>query len=90
FRGVGGIKFGRHDPAETFLEGLVSRADRRLGDTIERAYRLGARFDAWDEHRNLDLWLQACQETGVDPAHELRERTLDERLPWDHIDVLMP
>ena len=31
------IKFGRHNANETFLEGLVSRSDRRAGDLIQRA-----------------------------------------------------
>ncbi|MEQ1570104.1 MAG: TIGR03960 family B12-binding radical SAM protein, partial [Myxococcota bacterium] len=81
------IKFGRHDPEETFLEGLVSRSDRRAGDLIEAAWRRGARFDAWREHLKFDAWQAAIADTGFDVADALRERTLDERLPWDHIDV---
>ena len=90
FRGHGGVKFGRHEPDETFLEGLVSRADRRAGDLIEAAWRHGARFDAWSEHRDIEAWERAIEETGFDVASELRERSLDERLPWDHIDVHIP
>jgi radical SAM-linked protein len=84
------IKFGRHDPEETFLEGLVSRADRRAGDLVEAAYRHGARFDAWREHLDMDAWRRAIEETGYDVAGALRERDPAERLPWDHIDVLIP
>jgi radical SAM family uncharacterized protein/radical SAM-linked protein len=83
------IKFGRHDPEETFLEGLVSRADRRGADLIEAAWRKGARFDAWREHLRFDLWQEAIAEVGYDVADALRERSVDERLPWDHIDVLI-
>ncbi len=89
-RPFGQVKFGRHDPEETFLEGLVSRSDRRAADLIEAAFRLGCRFDAWREHLRFDLWEQAVAETGFDVADALRERSLDERLPWDHIDVLIP
>jgi radical SAM family uncharacterized protein/radical SAM-linked protein len=85
-----GVRFGRHGSAETFLEGLVSRADRRGGDLIEAAFRLGCRFDAWDEHLDIDRWLEAVELSGTDVAFELRERDLDERLPWDHIDILIP
>ncbi len=85
-----GVRFGRHDPASTFLEGLVSRADRRGADLIEHAFRLGARFEGWDEHLDLDTWLAAAERAGTDIAFELRERSLDERLPWDHIDILIP
>ena len=63
---------------------------RRAGDLLERAYRLGCRFDAWDEHRRMDLWLQAIEEVGFDVDDALRARELDERLPWDHIDILIP
>ncbi len=84
-----GIKFGRHDPEETFLEGLVSRADRRAADLLELAFRKGCRFDAWREHLRFDLWMEAVEELEYDTAFALRERSVDERLPWDHIDVLI-
>jgi len=85
-----GVKFGRHNPEETFLEGLVSRADRRAGDLIEAAFHLGARLDAWHEHLDFDAWLQAIEQVGYDVDDALRERRVDERLPWDHIDVMIP
>jgi len=84
------IKFGRHDPEETFLEGLVSRGDRRAGDLIEAAFRNGARFDAWREHLDMAAWRKAIEETAYDVADALRERDPAERLPWDHIDILIP
>ncbi len=89
FRRNPNIKFGRHHADETFLEGLVSRGDRRVGDLIEAAWRRGARFDAWDEHRRVEIWLAALEETGLEAAKLLGERALDERLPWDHIDILV-
>mgnify|MGYP003875972757 CR=1 FL=1 len=83
------VKFGRHNPHETYLEGLVSRADRRAADLLEAAFRHGCRFDAWNEGLDWDAWQQAIAEAGTDPAYELRERRLDERLPWDHLDILI-
>jgi radical SAM family uncharacterized protein/radical SAM-linked protein len=83
------IKFGRHDPEETFLEGLLSRSDRRAGDLLEAAWRHGARFDAWHEHLKFEAWVAAIEETHFDVQDALRERATDERLPWDHIDVLI-
>ena len=85
-----GVKFGRHNADETFLEGLVTRADRRGADLIEAAFHNGARFDAWGEHLDMGAWMQAIDETGFDVQDALRERALDERLPWDHIDIHMP
>ncbi|MEC7984855.1 MAG: TIGR03960 family B12-binding radical SAM protein [Myxococcota bacterium] len=89
FHKIPAIKFGRHEPEETFLEGLVSRADRRAGDLLEKAFLLGCRFDAWDEHRNMELWYKAIEECDFDVEFQFRERHLDEPLPWDHIDILI-
>jgi radical SAM family uncharacterized protein len=80
------IRVKTHDPKRSLLEAVVSRGDRRLAPVIERAFRLGARFDAWEDCFRYDLWQQALAETGIDPdwyAH--RERSYDELLPWDHI-----
>jgi radical SAM family uncharacterized protein/radical SAM-linked protein len=84
------IKFGRHEPEETFLEGLVSRGDRRAADLIEAAWRNGARFDAWREHLKFDAWMKAVEDTKFSVEDALRERAVDERLPWDHLDVMIP
>jgi radical SAM-linked protein len=54
---------------------------------IERAVELGCRFDGWREHFRYELWLQAMADCGLDPIWYLRERQLDEILPWEHIDA---
>jgi len=80
------LKF--HHIERSLLEGALSRADRRMASAIEAAYRLGARFDAWNETFDYALWLEAFRETGIDPAdHAHRERTDEETLPWSHIDM---
>ncbi len=84
------IKFGRHTSETTFIEGLITRADRRGADLIEAAWHNGARFESWDEFCNVDAWLKAIDDVNYDVKFEFRQRDLDERLPWDHIDVLMP
>jgi radical SAM family uncharacterized protein len=70
------------------IEAVLSRGDRRLGDVIERAWRLGARFDGWGECFRYDLWLQALADNGLD-IDDLchRERRHGEILPWSHIDA---
>ena len=90
FKKMPGIKFGRHTSETTFIEGLITRADRRGADLIEAAWRNGARFETWDEHCNINAWLKAIDDVGYDVEDALRERSLDERLPWDHIDILIP
>ena len=89
FRRHLGIKFGRHNVEETFIEGLIARGDRRTGDLLEAAWRNGARLDAWDELRNWDAWMRAVDGTGYDVAAALAARNVAGRLPWDHIDVLV-
>ncbi|MDH3393497.1 MAG: radical SAM protein, partial [Desulfobulbaceae bacterium] len=84
-----GKKFNlkRHDPRQSYLEGVFSRGDRRLAQVIEVAWRKGARLDAWSDHFNLDLWRQSAAECGVDFDRYLRRRTPEEVLPWQHLDA---
>lgn len=75
-----------NDPQESILEGVLSRGDRRLAPVIEDAWRHGARFDAWSEHFQQQLWWDAMDKHGLDPAFYChRERDLWERFPWMHI-----
>jgi len=80
------VKLSYHEPAQTFLEGVFSRGDRRLGPVLEEAWHLGARFDGWTETFNLDNWLEAFHRCGVDPGAYTAARRVDEPLPWSHID----
>jgi radical SAM family uncharacterized protein/radical SAM-linked protein len=70
---------------QTWLEGVFSRGDRRLAPVLLEAYRRGCRLDAWSDHLRLEPWLAAFRQAGVDPDFYLRERRLDEVLPWDHL-----
>ena len=50
------------------------------------AWRQGARFDGWSEYFRPEIWTAAFAATGVDPDfYTVRERNLDEALPWSHI-----
>ncbi len=83
-----GNKLWWHDPKVSLLEAALSRGDRRLGKVIHRAWQLGSIFDSWSEHFKYANWLSAFDEAGLDPAfYAQRERSLDEPLPWAHIDV---
>jgi len=74
-------------PEISFLEGVLARGDRQLVRVIERAWRMGCRFDKWTEHFHYDRWERAFSEEDIDPTAYLRARPLDEVLPWDHIDI---
>lgn len=83
-----GLSVSWHDPASSMLEAVLARGDRRLNRVIHRAWRSGARFDAWNEHFKPELWWAAFDEEGLDPDfYARRERSTDETMPWDHIDV---
>jgi len=76
-----------HNYKESFVEGIMARGDRRVADTVELAFKKGARLDSWDEHMKWDAWLEAITETGIDPQLYLGTIPLDAQLPWQHIDV---
>lgn len=70
------------------FEGIMSRADRRMGRVIQRAWEAGCKFDAWQEFHHHERWLQAMSDEGLTPEfYTHRERGLDEVFPWDHIDA---
>jgi radical SAM family uncharacterized protein len=85
---IPGLKLNWNHPQETMLEAWLSRGDRRLGPVIHEAWMRGAKFDAWQEHFNYTAWMQAFEALELDPGfYSHRERSLDETLPWDHIDA---
>jgi len=87
-----------HHPETSMLEGIISRGDRSLCGVIERAWRMGCRFDGWTDHFDFAKWMEAFKLEGVPIEPFLREfpvREFDKpgaplvQLPWDHIDTLV-
>ena len=55
---------------------------------MQRAWELGARFDAWGELRDGGAWTRAFEEIGLDPDfYARRERCADELFPWDVVST---
>ena len=82
------VKYQWHDTDTSRLEAILARGDRRLGPVILDAWRRGAQFDAWQEHFQMRIWLDALQAAGLDPDfYTVRERSEDEVFPWSHIDI---
>jgi hypothetical protein len=76
-----------HDPERAFVEGVISRGDRRLAPVLVEAVKRGCTFDAWDECFDYNRWMDVFSATGIDPAWwNFRERTDDEVFAWDHLD----
>lgn len=81
------LRYNWHTAELTVLEGVFARGDRKMGTVLEEAYRLGCIYDSWNEHFRYDLWMQAFENTGIDPDfYNLRKREADEIFPWDFID----
>ena len=80
------VTYNWHDGQTSFIEAVLARGDRRLGNVLETAWRKGGHLDAWEEYFSLDRWLEAFDECGVDPAfYAYRRREKDELMPWDMI-----
>ena len=82
------LRYNWHEADVSVLEGVLARGDRRVGRGILEAYRRGCLFDSWSECFDNEKWMAAFEAAGVDVAfYNLRERSLDEVLPWDFIDT---
>ena len=70
------VRVLHENPREAALQALLARGDRRVGDFLERAAA------------HEGDWRRALREWEGDAAfYTTRQRSIDERLPWDHFDV---
>lgn len=87
---IKGVTFNYHETDTSNLEAVFARGDRKVCRVLEKAFRLGCKFDGWTEHFNGELWQKAFDETGIDmDFYNYRERHYDEILPWDIVDPLI-
>ncbi len=85
---VPGVHFTWSKPKESLMEAFLSRGDRRLAPVIQRAWELGAKFDAWGDQFNWEAWVQAFAEAGLAMDwYARRPRSVEETLPWDHLSM---
>ena len=82
------LSYRYHDADLTIMEGIFARGDRKLAPAILQAYQNGCIFDAWHEMFHQEIWNQAFADHQIDiDFYTHRERSVDEILPWDFIDV---
>jgi radical SAM family uncharacterized protein len=75
-RAFSNIRVLHENPREAALQALLARGDRRVGDFLEIAARMGGE------------WRKALREWDGDAEmYTTRARRTDERLPWDHFEV---
>jgi radical SAM family uncharacterized protein/radical SAM-linked protein len=81
------VKAKWSSPAQSVLEGVLSRGGREMSRALELAAAKGCRFDGWTEELDFAAWQQALAEAGIGLEDCLAARHPDETLPWDHIDA---
>jgi radical SAM family uncharacterized protein len=82
------VRVKQHDIECSLLEGILTRGDRRVAPALEEAWRRGCRLDGWSEWFQPEIWWQTFADLGIDTAwYSQRNRPLDEKLPWDHVNV---
>ena len=80
------INLNWRNPEVTQLEGIIARGDRQLSKAIYKAWQLGARFDAWTDYFDWQLWQKAFTESQINFTVYTRSRDLNEKLPWQHLN----
>lgn len=81
-----GLRLTWHDVDKSFLEAVLSRGSRRLGQVIEAAYRKGCKFCAWDSEFRFDKWMDAFESANISPGFYGNTKwECSDILPWDHI-----
>jgi len=82
------IVYNYHEQKTSIMESVFARGDRRLCDVLIKAFEKGAKFDGWGQYFNYRLWMEAMEECNLDvDFYAYRERSYDEVLPWDFIDI---
>jgi radical SAM family uncharacterized protein len=82
------VTYNWHDAETSVIEAALSRGDRRLSDVIEEVWKQGGRLEAWSDYFSYQRWIDAFEKCGLSVEfYASRERSVDELLPWDMIDV---
>ena len=82
------IRYNWHEADVSVLEGLLARGDRKVAEVLKDVYEHGGIYDAWSETFDNQKWVDALERTGTDMNFYVhRERSLEEKLPWDFIQI---
>lgn len=84
------IKYNWHEPETSVVEAILAKGDRRLNKVIYNVWKNGGKFDSWGEFFSYDRWMKALEEEGIDYKYYAeRKMSTDEKLAWEHINVLV-
>ena len=88
----GKFRTSTHNQFVSFIEGLISRGDEKIGELIYSAYKKGCKLDAWEDHINKPAWQEAIEEIeqkyGLDIEKTVcSTKDINAPLPWDDINL---
>ncbi len=81
------VTIKNHDVKSSFLEGLISRSDERMGKVIYQSYLDGAKLDSWSEYFRFDIWMKNIEEFLPNWREYLAERDPGCSYPWQVIET---
>ncbi|HOP31251.1 MAG TPA: TIGR03960 family B12-binding radical SAM protein [Spirochaetota bacterium] len=81
------VTIKNHNVKSSFLEGLISRSDERMGRVIYQSYLDGAKFDSWSEYFNFEIWMKNIEELLPHWRDYLDVRDPVEVYPWQVIET---
>ena len=83
-----GIRVSMPSYDSSLLEALLSRGDRQLSAVIKDAWKKGAKFDAWNDLFDFNIWKSAFGNANIDAERELTNGfDVTKVLPWDNIST---
>jgi radical SAM-linked protein len=80
------IKFSWRDPEVSLIECILGRGDRRMSAAIRQAWEAGSVFDGWTDYFSYSTWKTAFSNSGLKVENYITVLSIDDPLPWDHID----
>ncbi|MBN2323196.1 MAG: TIGR03960 family B12-binding radical SAM protein [Spirochaetes bacterium] len=78
------VKVKYQDPCMSFVEGVLSRGDRRAGELVYEVYKRQERFSSWDEMFDCTRWMTAMERLQMD-AGRYSGFDPSQRLPWEFV-----
>ncbi len=78
------VDFGNFEM--NYIETVLARGDRRIGDAIHSYFKKGGKMDAWHEFFDFKKWLEAFDECAVNHENYAGAISLEQKLPWQHIN----
>ncbi|MEF3694132.1 MAG: TIGR03960 family B12-binding radical SAM protein [Candidatus Cloacimonadota bacterium] len=81
------IKIKYHNLESSKLEAILSRGDQDVSRLIHEAWKLGVKYDGWNEVFNFTLWEQAAQYLSLDLNQYLGAREPEAETDWGFINT---